>query len=287
MEKIADELGLDPCWVRSKWKNLRDTYCRILKTKKKSDRGNRRKKWMFEEQLSFLKFPYETDYEPQCVELSDEYIDEINAIGMNCDSLSLIEQLEDKSDEDYHDYLAEEETPNDSILASGNNNVITTLDGTYYQTTTDNNCENENIDYDESIASKYIEVQSPKKMRIDDENNIIETNDEIYDNDTMPIIIETRTIDDTNICQNTNMDNTSMINNQLPKTSVELFFNSMAQTVKSLPPKVQAEIKLNVCRIVTAAETKHLKNKTTIKQFIAPPGMIPKVLLIPCDMLDN
>ncbi|XP_044018729.1 uncharacterized protein LOC122859320 [Aphidius gifuensis] len=286
-KRIADELGLDPCWVRSKWKNLRDTYCRILKSKKKIHRGNRKKKWIFEDQLSFMKFPYEPDYQPQCVELSDEYIDDINSTGMNCDSL--LEQLEDRSDEDYSEYLEVlEDTTDDPVLPSGSH-VIATLDGTFYQTS-DNNGEHENIDYDETIQSKYIEIQSSKNIKIHNDNNVNETNDNVCQNNTMPIIIETRTVDDTNniICQNNDDENTlSLMVKSQPKTSLELFFDSMAQTVKTLPPKAQAEIKLNVCRIVTAAETKYLKNKTTITQFIAPPGMIPKLVLIPCSMIDN
>lgn len=229
---------------------------------------------------------YEPDYQPQCVELSDEYIDDINSTGMNCDSL--LEQLEDRSDEDYSEYLEVlEDTTADSVLPGGSH-VIATLDGTYYQTT-DNNCEPENIDYDETIQSKYIEIQSSKNIKIDDDNNTIETNDVVYQNNTMPIIIETRTVDDTNniICRNDDDENTSLLAKSPPRTGVELFFSSMAQTVKTLPPKAQAEIKLNVCRIVTAAETKYLKNKTTITQFMAPPGMIPKLVLIPCNMIDN
>lgn len=82
-KRIADELGLDRAslycyccflfycivanvsstlpiaatWVRLKWKNLRDTYCRILKCKNKTEEGVRRKKWIFEDHLNFIKYP--------------------------------------------------------------------------------------------------------------------------------------------------------------------------------------------------------------------------------------
>lgn len=81
-KRISDELGLDrvflccyivsftrrcscrstllsvlATWVRLKWKNLRDTYCRILKCKSKTEDGTRRKKWIFEDHLNFIKFP--------------------------------------------------------------------------------------------------------------------------------------------------------------------------------------------------------------------------------------
>jgi len=73
------------------------------------------------------------------------------------------------------------------------------------------------------------------------------------------------------------------------KTSIELFFDSMAQTVKKLPPKAQADIKMNICKIVTEAEIQYSSQNTlqSTRQFIAPPGMIPKLVLIPCNMIDN
>lgn len=41
------------------------------------------------------------------------------------------------------------------------------------------------------------------------------------------------------------------------KSSVELFFASMAQTVLNLPREVQADIKMQICKIVTMAEVKY------------------------------
>ena len=63
----------------------------------------------------------------------------------------------------------------------------------------------------------------------------------------------------------------------------------MAQTVKRLPPKAQADIKMNICKIVTEAELKYSGRNVpqSTQQFIAPPGMIPKLVLIPCNMIDG
>ncbi|XP_015605721.1 uncharacterized protein LOC107272758 [Cephus cinctus] len=54
------------------------------------------------------------------------------------------------------------------------------------------------------------------------------------------------------------MDNT-VENKQVGhgKDSIELFFDSMAQTVLSLPMHVQAKIKMDICRLVTMAEIEH------------------------------
>lgn len=43
--------------MKIRWKNLRDTYCRIVKYKNKPDKGVRRKKWIYEDDLNFLTFP--------------------------------------------------------------------------------------------------------------------------------------------------------------------------------------------------------------------------------------
>jgi len=41
------------------------------------------------------------------------------------------------------------------------------------------------------------------------------------------------------------------------KNSIELFFESMAQTVLNLPNEVQADIKMQICKIVTMAEIRY------------------------------
>ena len=73
------------------------------------------------------------------------------------------------------------------------------------------------------------------------------------------------------------------------KSSLELFFDSMAQTVKKLPTKVQADIKMNICRIVTEAEVRFsnrlLENKD--EDSVPQSGLIPKLVLIPCSMIDK
>lgn len=45
--------------------------------------------------------------------------------------------------------------------------------------------------------------------------------------------------------------------NKRPKRSIELFFDSMAQTVSKLPAYIQAEIKMEICKLVTKAEISH------------------------------
>lgn len=44
------------------------------------------------------------------------------------------------------------------------------------------------------------------------------------------------------------------------KNSIELFFESMAQTVLNLPKEVQADIKMQICKIVTNAEIRYCKS---------------------------
>lgn len=49
------------------------------------------------------------------------------------------------------------------------------------------------------------------------------------------------------------------------KNSIELFFESMAQTVLNLPNEVQAEIKMQICKIVTNAEIRYCESQAKIK----------------------
>ncbi|EZA47795.1 hypothetical protein DMN91_004328 [Ooceraea biroi] len=50
------------------------------------------------------------------------------------------------------------------------------------------------------------------------------------------------------------------------KSSIELFFESMAQTVLNLPMEVQADIKMQICKIVTNAEVKYCGSQTKFKE---------------------
>ncbi|XP_020291757.1 uncharacterized protein LOC109858647 [Pseudomyrmex gracilis] len=47
------------------------------------------------------------------------------------------------------------------------------------------------------------------------------------------------------------------------KDSIELFFESMAQSVLNLPQRVQANIKMKICQVVTMAEIKYSNNNKT------------------------
>ncbi|CAD6225783.1 GSCOCG00005724001-RA-CDS [Cotesia congregata] len=333
-KRISDELGLDASWVRLRWKNLRDTYCRILKFKNKAEKGARRKKWIFEDHLSFLKFPYEPDYVPQCVELSDEYIEEINRGGVGTESL--LEQLEDRNDEDYSEYLEVlEETNADPIAILPHS--IEIIDNSQQHLTTDmmNSYDSQNVsdgvNIYTQIQSKYRKIR-PKRMKLNDYEETresIELNDNNYGILSPNFKIEQLKLPKVHNNNNNNNNSNSnsndnhnvnvnpiIITNPTPHTtkvqekkeeyvaeaksepvqaqpvettSTELFFNSMAQTVKLLPPKAQAEVKMAVCKIVTEAELRCSKKKLSAntQQFITPPGMIPKLVLIPCSMIDN
>ncbi|XP_032670917.1 FAD-dependent oxidoreductase domain-containing protein 1-like [Odontomachus brunneus] len=308
-KRISDELGLDPTWVRLKWKNLRDTYCRILKYKVKTEEGVRRKKWIFEDHLSFLKFPHESDYQPQCVELTEEYIQDINAGGIS--SEGLLEQLEDRNDEDYSEYLEVlEETTADPILESemvetyksnGRQQLATQKTAINSQESTQRNIDS----YAQEIQSKYRKIR-PKRTKslastssVPNSYSILKPNsaNTLLDANTItnPILVTSSvltpvTTGPTAVEESGNakedINQTYLSEN---KSSIELFFASMAQTVKKFPAKMQADIKMNICKIVTEAEMRYSAQITTqtTQQFITPPGMIPKLVLIPCNKLDN
>ncbi|XP_076298976.1 uncharacterized protein LOC143218007 [Lasioglossum baleicum] len=294
-KRISDELGLDPTWVRLRWKNLRDTYCRILKYKNKTEKGVRRKKWIFEDHLSFLKFPYESDYQPQSIELTEDYIQDINAGGIS--SEGLLEQLEDRNDEDYSEYLEIlEETTADPILDRESMELMDNGD-TGMKSVEEETMANDIDMYTQQIQSKYRKIR-PKKVKVEPAEvpttySILKTSP--FKNRTVdtPIFVTAPVAGSPNKTVPTGDD----VRNNYDqvylapegKSSIELFFDSMAQTVKRLPPKAQADIKMNICKIVTEAELRYSGRSTpqSTQQFIAPPGMIPKLVLIPCNMIDR
>ncbi|GAB1861706.1 FAD-dependent oxidoreductase domain-containing protein 1 [Camponotus japonicus] len=315
-KRISDELGLDPMWVRLKWKNLRDTYCRILKYKNKTEEGVRRKKWIFEDHLSFLKFPYEADYQPQCVELTKEYIQDINSGEIS--SEGLLEQLEDRNDEDYSEYLEIiDDTAADPVVVEPE--TIETLDNNDVQLDTQNiEVEQDMTQQDidncvQQIQSKYRKIR-PKRMKVDyppstseasNSYNVIKTSSFKTNNGSTvdtgrvfsPLFITTPLTPST-LTSPTKKSSSAKDNDPNfeqvylapeSKSSIELFFDSMAQTVKKLPPKAQADIKMNICKIVTETEIQYSgqSKPQSTQQFVAPPGMIPKLVLIPCNMIDN
>lgn len=250
----------------------------------------------------FISFRYGPDCQPQYIELSNEYIEEMDSTGMNSgvnNSDTLLEQLDEKNDQDYSEFLEVlDDTADDTILPDDDHIIEATIDGNIYQLHTHDNSNNENninIDINNVIQNKYVKINE-KRLKLDyDNSQVIETNEINQNNSSVnnAIVIDTQISNDI-IDNNLNNDNTKIIvhddssGSSSMNNSIELFFSSMAQTVKSLPSKAQIEAKLNVCRIVSAAEAKYSRKKTTITQrIIAPPGMIPKLVLIPCSMIDN
>lgn len=316
-KRISQELGLDPGWVRLRWKNLRDTYCRILKYKNKTDKGVRRKKWIFEDHLSFLKFPYEADYQPQCVELSEEYIQDINSGDLS--SEGLLEQLEDRNDDDFTEYLEVlEETAADPVPDENEEQKIEMLEENDDMQQIENNNEMQQVIVAspiQQIESKFRKIR-PKRTKYEHQpvielpnnytilkssnsnaGNLIAPTTSSNGATTSPIFLRSTTAVPAPVCPAKNLNEVKLTEANIDqvylapegKSGIELFFDSMAQTVKRLPAKAQADIKMEICKLVTEAEVKYSKQTATqnTQQFIAPPGMIPKLVLIPCSMIDN
>ncbi|XP_035728538.1 uncharacterized protein LOC118444401 isoform X2 [Vespa mandarinia] len=290
-KRISDELGLDPTWVRLRWKNLRDTYCRILKYKNKTEKGVRRKKWIFEDHLSFLKFPYESDYQPQSIELSEEYIQDINAGGIS--SEGLLEQLEDRNDEDYSEYLEVlEETTADPVLVD--TEPLEMLNTSDQHLAENIQIENDQIQqhhqdvdtYVQQIQSKYrkirpkrLKVEHPSSTEVPNTYSILKTpsktkNMVSIDNNpiTTPIFI------------------TSSSTTTTPTTPIKGLNNVQEDGERNLEQVYLApEGKSSIELFFDKAEVRFSGQNTaqSTQQFITPPGMIPKLVLIPCNMIDQ
>lgn len=271
--------------MKLKWKNLRDTYCRILKYKNKSPKGFRRKKWIFEDNLSFLKFPYEPDYQAQAVELTEDYINDINTEVIS--PQDLLEQLEDnEEDEDYSEYLEVLEDDSSFEDASTQESCKTDQaeDGRKSQ-----HLKQKAIDeYAKQIQSKFRKIR-PKCLKLEENISTI-----------TPIVINTQpTIIPLQKAPTTQSISVVKKVKQLPikkshsfdyKGSTDEFFNYVAKTVKKLPPKAQADIKMDICKLVSEAEIRHSDHDHPLKnaqRHTGAPGMIPKMVLVPCKLIDN
>ncbi|XP_020278405.1 uncharacterized protein LOC109852041 [Pseudomyrmex gracilis] len=308
-ERIANELGVEPTWLKLKWNNIKDTYSRIIKlTLSKTDEENAtRRKWYFEDHLSFLKLPFEPDYVPFCLELSKEYIDEIYSNKTTPEGL--LEQLEDPTEEEYKDYEVLEETPGEQEEETETIEVLdNSEDQLISQSTKTQHEQQMQQDADSYVPQKKSKYQKKKLPKM--------TSSIPYKKPKNSIL---KTGNDTSLTNNTNNTASIFMANQLlakelkkefknnnkdiemnleqvyvtpeNKSSIELFFESMAQTVKKLPPKAQADIKLNICKIVTEAEVEYVNSgqnaaKNT-QHLVKSSSVLPKMVLIPCNMLDK
>ena len=237
-----------------------------------------------------------------------------------------MEQLEDRNDEDYSEYLEVlEETTADPVLEDSAMSTSVVGDEQQQRIVVSvceseprNNQQQELDTYVQQIQSKYRKIM-PKKIKIEQPLPIeIANSYSILKNSTFkadslnkttmgstsiaPIIITNPSgmplsQQPSTLSRGVKRKNTTAVDgiqdrsnfSVVGKTSIELFFNSMAQTVKLLPLKAQVEIKMAVCRIVTEAEVRHSKQNASMntQRFITPPGMIPKLVLVPCSMIDN
>lgn len=228
-------------------------------------------------------------------------------------SEGLLEQLEDRNNEDYSEYLEVlEETSADPVLLvpgtielNSSGVQFVTQDITSEQVSTQQALDN----YVQQIQSKYRKIR-PKRMKTEHSSPLKTPGSKGPKKSLFKI-------NNTSALNSGTVTNSILVTNSLPSTSttpikktslakskdaafdqaylapesksIELFFDSMAQTVKKLPPKAQADIKMHICKLVTEAEVQYSGQSIpqTTQQFIAPPGMIPKLVLIPCNMIDN
>lgn len=224
--------------------------------------------------------------------------------------------MEDRNDEDYSEYLEViDDTTADPVMVEPE---IEVLDNSDVHLDTQNivveqDMTQQDIDsYVQQIQSKYRKIR-PKRMKVDhpptseasSSYNVIKTpsfktnNGNALDTGTVfsPIFITTPLTPNTLASPTKGSSNAKDNDPNFEqvylapesKSSIELFFDSMAQTVKKLPPKAQADIKMNICKIVTETEVQYSgqSKPQSTQQFIAPPGMIPKLVLVPCNMIDN
>lgn len=128
-----------------------------------------------------------------------------------------------------------------------------------------------------SLRHKSYGIPSTINMPISTSNVTVPSKDKILDNSSktnhcfraansdtgniMPTIKKCKTNKNINANSNTMINDKGLRSTKTisisHKSSIELFFASMAQTVLNLPREVQADIKMQICKIVTMAEVKY------------------------------
>jgi len=233
-------------------------------------------------------------------------------------SEGLLEQLEDRNNEDYSEYLEVlEETSADPVVMAPE--TVETLDNNNVQLVIQEELASEQDSTQQDIDNYIHQIQSqskyrklrPKRMKTNHpsipkasssnkikkiKNSFNTDNASALDSGTVakpisvtnPLPGTSTLVEGPNSAKNNNAAFEQVYLAPESK-SIELFFDSMAQTVKKLPPKAQADIKMHICKLVTEAEMQYSNQSVpqSTQQFIAPPGMIPKLVLIPCNMIDN
>lgn len=102
---------------------MRDTYSRIVKGRAKLDPAAKRKKWIYEDDFDFIKFPFEEDYLPMEVELTQEYVDDISneVVEDAKDSQNMDNEVdEDGGRINFNEYLELVENPQTKMSLENN-----------------------------------------------------------------------------------------------------------------------------------------------------------------------
>lgn len=242
---------------------------------------------MFEEHMSFLQLSNEKN--EKSIQLTEDYINDINKEVIN--SKDVFDQLDDSQEvDDYSDYLEifeknddvkdndTEDTNNKQEESVSENNVEKSQDVIKNKPTPDKKRAVQCKRKSEKIESKR------KKMKIID-NNVNEITSSVLLSPSQIIIP---------VCKTTEIENDTFVdtinkNSFDYDNSIDTFFHNIAQNVKKLPPKIQADVKMDVCKIVSEAEFNYGKSNSLqkIQKYSNMPGMIQKLVLVPCRMIDG
>lgn len=144
----------------------------------------------------------------------------------------------------------------------------------YIRSNNSNNVNNSNIN-NSNIVGRNMNIVNSNTINDSNKSNTINIQSATEENkinetvkvQNFPAVNNNRNNDsNSNIDNNSNASNESNCSKSLHsikdiskshKNSIELFFESMAQTVLNLPNEVQADVKMQICKLVTQAEIQH------------------------------
>lgn len=111
--------------------------------------------------------------------------------------------------------------------------------------------EPEDLNANENQESNDSEISSPNPLK---KKIVFNTppNKKMKYTDSVVEILEKKSKERTNLLKEV------LQKPAVPEHPIKLFFNSMAETVMSLPPRLQVEAKMKVCQIITDLEYRNI-----------------------------
>lgn len=206
-----------------------------------------------------LIFRNDSTSELQSVEITKEYVDMINKVKSKT-GLGL-DQLDNHSEDDYIDFLEV------SVQPDAEEPFLTVF-------------QEEKETPEPQTVSKPVKVipkQSQSYSQADPPSNASLLETQMNHTPLTLINSSKRKANDDNL----------QINAKRSKSNLESFFHDMAEITKKFPAEVQSSVQKDICETLEGIEKKYSEKVLQKDINLTNLSMLPKMILIPCSMIDK